>query len=131
MRGCASARGLICSRTRWHRLLSLSSIAAIDLIKPEPQRLEKLRENTKYFRAGMTQHGFDLVPGEHPIVPVMLYDAPKAKEFADGCWTKAFTSSPSPTRSCRKEKARIRAQMSAAHEKHHLDKALAAFKKVG
>jgi glycine C-acetyltransferase len=108
-----------------------ASIAAIDLIKTEPQRLEKLRANAKYFRAGMAKLGFDLVPGEHPIIPVMLYDAPKAKQLADellneGLYVIAFSFPVVP-----QGKARIRTQMSAAHETAHLDKAIAAFEKVG
>ncbi len=108
-----------------------ASIAAIDLIKTEPQRLEKLRANAQYFRTGMTKLGFDLVPGEHPIVPVMLYDAPLAKKVADellneGLYVIAFSFPVVP-----QGKARIRTQMSAAHETAHLDKAIAAFEKVG
>lgn len=108
-----------------------ASIAAIDLIKSEPTRLQKLRDNAVYFRAGMTKLGFDLVPGEHPIIPVMLYDAPKAKLFADemlkqGVYVIAFSYPVVP-----QSKARIRTQMSAGHDFSHLDKALAAFEKVG
>jgi len=108
-----------------------ASIAAIELIKSEPQRLEKLRANAQHFRAGMTKLGFDLVPGEHPIVPVMLYDAPLAKKFADemlneGVYVIAFSYPVVP-----QGKARIRTQISAAHETAHLDKAIAAFEKVG
>jgi glycine C-acetyltransferase len=108
-----------------------ASIAAIDLIKAEPQRLEKLRANAQYFRVGMAKLGFDLVPGEHPIVPVMLYDAPLAKKMADellneGLYVIAFSFPVVP-----QGKARIRTQMSAAHETAHLDKAIAAFEKVG
>jgi len=108
-----------------------ASIAAIDLIRSEPQRLAKLRDNAAYFRAGMAKLGFDLVPGEHPIIPVMLYDAPLAKKLADamlaeGVYVIAFSYPVVP-----QGKARIRTQMSAAHEKTHLDKAIAAFGKVG
>ncbi|MGB9153164.1 MAG: glycine C-acetyltransferase [Alphaproteobacteria bacterium] len=108
-----------------------SSIAAIDLIRAEPQRLETLRNNAKYFRAGMTKLGFDLVAGEHPIIPVMLYDAPLAKAFAEamleeGIYVIAFSYPVVP-----QGKARIRTQMSAGHETQHLDRALAAFEKVG
>ena len=79
----------------------------------------------------MTELGFDLVPGAHPIIPVMLYDAPLAKKFADmmleqGVYVIAFSFPVVP-----KGKARIRTQMSAAHDKAHLDKALAAFGTVG
>jgi glycine C-acetyltransferase len=108
-----------------------ASVAALELIHREPHRLEKLRDNARYFRSGMTKLGFDLVPGEHPIIPVMLYDAPKAKEFADlmlneGIYVIAFSYPVVP-----QGKARIRTQMSAAHERPHLDRALAAFEKVG
>lgn len=108
-----------------------ASIAAIDLIKSEPQRLQKLRDNAAYFRKGMTVLGFDLVQGEHPIIPVMLYDAPKAKQFADdmlkeGIYVIAFSFPVVP-----QGKARIRTQMSAGHDTAHLDKAIAAFGKVG
>jgi glycine C-acetyltransferase len=108
-----------------------AAIAALDLIRTEPQRLAKLRDNAVYFRTGMAKLGFDLVPGEHPIIPVMLYDAPLAKQFADlmlaeGVYVIAFSYPVVP-----QDKARIRTQMSAAHEKNHLDRALAAFAKVG
>jgi glycine C-acetyltransferase len=108
-----------------------ASIAAIDLIKTEPERLEKLRRNTKYFRAGMERLGFELVPGEHPIIPVMLHDAPLAKKMADllldeGLYVIAFAFPVVP-----QGKARIRTQISAAHETAHLDQALADFAKVG
>ena len=108
-----------------------ASIAAIDLIKQEPQRLEKLRANTQHFLKGMAKLGFDLVPGEHPIIPVMFYDAPLAKNMADmlleeGLYVIAFSFPVVP-----QGKARIRTQISAAHEVAHLDKAIAAFEKVG
>jgi len=77
----------------------------------------------------MTRNGFDLVPGEHPIIPVMLYDAKLAKQFADemlkeGIYVIAFSYPVVP-----QGKARIRVQISAAHERHHLDHAIAAFKR--
>lgn len=108
-----------------------ASTAAIDLIKQEPQRLAKLQSNALYFRKGMAALGFDLVPGEHPIIPVMLYDAPLAKKMADmlleeGLYVTAFSFPVVP-----QGKARIRTQMSAAHDTAHLDKAIAAFEKVG
>lgn len=111
--------------------IAASSIAAIDLIKKEPQRLQKLRDNAKYFRDKMTKLGFNLVPGEHPIIPVMLYDAVLAKKMADellaeGLYVIAFSFPVVP-----KDKARIRTQMSAAHDTAHLDKAVAAFEMVG
>jgi glycine C-acetyltransferase len=109
----------------------LATVAAIDLIKGEPERLETLREGARYFRERMTRAGFDLVPGEHPIIPVMLYDAKVAKAFADkmldeGIYVIAFSYPVVP-----QGKARIRVQISAAHERQHLDQAIAAFGKVG
>ncbi|MEZ0224480.1 MAG: glycine C-acetyltransferase [Alphaproteobacteria bacterium] len=108
-----------------------ASIAALDLIQEDTTRLQKLRDNAMYFRKGMGALGFDLVPGEHPIVPVMLYDAPLAKKMADmlldeGLYVIAFSFPVVP-----QGKARIRTQMSAAHDKKHLDHAIAAFEKVG
>lgn len=111
--------------------IAAASIAAIDLILKMPERLEKLRDNAKYFREKMTALGFDLIPGEHPIIPVMIYDAVLAKKLADrlleeGLYVIAFSYPVVP-----QGKARIRTQMSAAHDKAHLDHAIAAFEKVG
>lgn len=108
-----------------------SSIAALDLILEDPSRIRKVHENALYFRKGMSALGFDLVPGEHAIVPVMLYDAPLAKKMADllleeGLYVIAFSFPVVP-----QGKARIRTQMSAAHDTKHLDHAIAAFEKVG
>jgi glycine C-acetyltransferase len=91
----------------------------------------KLQDNTDYFRTRMAQAGFDLKPGVHPIVPVMLFDAPLAQEFAkrlldEGIYAVGFFF---PV--VAKGQARIRTQMSAAHSRAHLDKAIAAFSKVG
>ncbi|MDZ4048487.1 MAG: aminotransferase class I/II-fold pyridoxal phosphate-dependent enzyme, partial [Pseudoxanthomonas sp.] len=90
-----------------------------------------LQDNTAYFREQMTAAGFDLKPGVHPIVPVMLYDAPLAQKFAqrlleDGIYAIGFFFPVVP-----KGQARIRTQMSAAHTREHLDRAIAAFTKVG
>jgi glycine C-acetyltransferase len=108
-----------------------SSIAAIDLILAEPSRIQKVHDNARYFRQRMMALGFDLVPGEHAIVPVMLYDAPLAKKMADllleeGLYVIAFAFPVVP-----QGKARIRTQMSAAHDTKHLDHAIAAFEKIG
>ena len=108
-----------------------ASIAAVDLIQEEHSRLKKLQDNVLYFRKGMGALGFDLVPGEHPIIPVMLYDAPLAKKMADklleeGLYVIAFSYPVVP-----QGKARIRTQMSAAHERKHLDSAISAFEKIG
>lgn len=92
---------------------------------------DKLETNTIYFREKITAAGFDIKPGTHPIVPVMLYDAVLAQKFAtrmleEGIYVIGFFF---PV--VAKGNARIRTQMSAAHEKHHLDKCLEAFIKVG
>jgi glycine C-acetyltransferase len=88
-------------------------------------------DNAKYFRAKMEEAGFDITPGNTAIVPVMLYDEPLALKMADmllqeGIYVIGFAYPVVP-----KGKARIRVQLSAAHEREHLDKAIAAFIKVG
>src|SRR6186997_2920558 len=108
-----------------------ASIAVIDMLSETTALRDKLWENTKYFREKITAAGFDIKPGEHPIVPVMLYDAKLAQEFAtklmeEGIYVIGFFY---PV--VAKGNARIRVQLSAAHEKHHLDKAIEAFTKVG
>jgi len=92
---------------------------------------DRLEENTRYFREAMTRAGFDIKPGIHPIVPVMLYEAPLAQEFAarlldEGIYVIGFFFPVVP-----RGEARIRVQVSAAHEKDHLDRAVAAFSRVG
>ena len=108
-----------------------ASIAVFDMLSETTNLRDKLESNTQYFRTKMTEAGFDIKPGEHPIVPVMLYDAVLAKNFADklldeGIYVIGFFFPVVP-----KGKARIRVQVSAGHETHHLDKAIAAFTKVG
>ncbi len=108
-----------------------ASIAVLDMLSETTELRDKLEYNTKYFREKMTEAGFDIRPGVHPIVPVMLYDAPLAQEFAarmlaEGIYVIGFYYPVVP-----KGKARIRVQLSAAHEQHHLDKAIEAFTKVG
>ena len=108
-----------------------AAIRAFDmLMKPSPM-LEKLVENTKYFREKMTGAGFDIVPGTHPIVPVMLGDAKLANDMSrdmlsEGIYVVGFSHPVVPM-----GKARIRVQLSAAHSKEHIDKAVDAFIKVG
>lgn len=108
-----------------------ASLAVLDLLEEEGEALRKqLWENTRYFREQMTAAGFDLLPGDTPIVPVMLYDAVKAKELADrllalGLYVIAFSFPVVP-----QGKARIRTQISAAHTREDLDKAIAAFKEA-
>ena len=108
-----------------------ASIAVFDLLSQTTELRDRLEDNTKYFRAQMTEAGFDIKPGEHAIVPVMLYDAPLAQKMADellkrGIYVIGFFYPVVP-----KGQARIRVQVSAAHQKHHLDKAIAAFIEVG
>lgn len=108
-----------------------ASIAVFDMLSETTELRDKLEENTKYFREAMTKAGFDIKPGEHAIVPVMLYEAPLAQKMADallekGIYVIGFFYPVVP-----KGQARIRVQVSAGHEKHHLDKAIAAFTEVG
>jgi glycine C-acetyltransferase len=92
---------------------------------------DKLEQNTKYFRSEMTKAGFDIRPGEHPIVPIMLYDAPLAQKFAEQLLEKGIYVIGFFYPVVAKGQARIRVQISAAHETHHLDKAIKAFTEVG
>jgi glycine C-acetyltransferase len=92
---------------------------------------ERLQENTRYFREQMTAAGFDLKPGTHPICPVMLYDAVLAQQFAAGLLDEGIYAIGFFFPVVAKGQARIRTQMSAAHTREHLDRAVAAFTKVG
>jgi glycine C-acetyltransferase len=108
-----------------------ASVAVLDLLSETTELRDKLEQNTMYFRDKMTAAGFDIKAGVHPIVPVMLYDAKLAQEFAakmldEGIYVIGFYYPVVP-----QGKARIRVQLSAAHEQHHLDKAIAAFIKIG
>ena len=108
-----------------------TSIAVLDLLESENDLRERLVANAARFRAGLTKAGFRLVPGEHPIVPVMLGDAKLASTMADqllaeGIYVIAFSFPVVP-----RDQARIRVQLSAAHEPEHVDRAIAAFTKVG
>jgi glycine C-acetyltransferase len=91
----------------------------------------QLAENTRYFRERMTAAGFDLKPGVHPICPVMLYDAPLAQKFAERLLEEGIYAIGFFFPVVAKGQARIRTQMSAAHTREHLDRAIAAFAKVG
>ena len=108
-----------------------ASIAVIDMLSETTTLRDKLERNTQYFRTKMTDAGFDIKPGEHPIVPVMLYDAVLAKTFADRLLEEGIYVIGFFYPVVAKGKARIRVQVSAGHEIHHLDKAIAAFTKVG
>ncbi len=108
-----------------------ASIKVMDLLSGSTGLRDKLEVNTKWFREAMTAAGFDIVPGEHPITPVMLYEAPLAQEFArrlldKGIYVIGFFYPVVP-----QGKARIRVQLSAAHEQAHLEKAVRAFTEVG
>ena len=108
-----------------------AGIKVFEMLSETTALRDRLEENTRYFRAGMTAAGFDIKEGVHPIVPVMLYDAPLAQEFAaklldEGIYVIGFFFPVVP-----KGEARIRVQVSAAHSKDHLDRAIAAFTKVG
>ena len=108
-----------------------ASIAVLDMLSASTNLRDKLEFNTKYFREKMTAAGFDIKPGDHPIVPIMLYDAVLAANFAaklleEGVYVIGFFFPVVP-----KGQARIRVQLSAGHEQEHLDKAIAAFTKAG
>jgi glycine C-acetyltransferase len=111
-------------------VIATTSLAVLDLLEGGELR-KKLRDNGARFRAGMQELGFDLLPGDHPIIPIMIGDARKASEMADrmlaeGIYVIGFSYPVVP-----KGQARIRTQMSAAHEPEHIDRAIAAFEKVG
>ena len=111
--------------------LVAASIKVFDMLSGSTKLRDKLENSTRYFRKKMTAAGFDIKQGTHPIVPVMLYDAPLAQEFAarlldEGIYVIGFFFPVVP-----KGEARIRVQISAGHEKHHLDRAIEAFIKVG
>ncbi|MBI5868125.1 MAG: glycine C-acetyltransferase [candidate division Zixibacteria bacterium] len=107
------------------------ALKVLDLISRTTERRDKLEENTRYWRKLLTEAGLDIKEGESPIVPVMLYNAKLAQDFArdlfgEGIYAIGFFHPVVP-----KGQARIRTQLSAAHDKHHLDKAAAAFTKIG
>jgi glycine C-acetyltransferase len=108
-----------------------ASMGVLDMLSETTALRDKLWENTRYFRSQMTAAGFDIKPGEHPIVPIMLYEASLAQEFAEKLLAEGIYVIGFFFPVVAKGNARIRVQLSAAHEKHHLDKAVAAFTKVG
>jgi glycine C-acetyltransferase len=112
-------------------VITSTSIKVLDLLKASDQLREKLRDNTKHFRQAMEKLGFNIVPGIHPIVPVMLGDAKLASEMAkkmlaEGIYVISFSFPVVP-----KGQARIRVQISSAHDKKQIDRAIDAFAKVG
>ncbi len=112
-------------------VIAAVSLQVLDLVEGGGDLRRRLRANAAHFREGMSRHGFSLLPGEHPIIPVMLNEAPLAQEFArrlleEGVYVIGFFFPVVP-----KGQARIRTQMSAAHTREDLDTAIAAFAKVG
>ena len=108
-----------------------TSIAVLEMLSSSTERRDKLAANTQYFRQRLSDVGFELLPGSHAIVPVMLGDAKRAVDLSEallqrGIYCVAFSYPVVP-----RDQARIRLQMSAAHERSHLDKALAAFEAAG
>ena len=113
-------------------VITATSLAVLDLLGSKGHDLRaRLRSNSQYFRTEMEKRGFELLPGEHPIIPVMIYDAELASRFADkllerGIYVIGFSYPVVP-----QGKARIRTQMSCAHTKEHIDQAVAAFEEAG
>ena len=112
-------------------MIANASIRVLDLLQESDERRQKIWENARYFRAEMEERGFDIKPGDHPIIPIMLYDAKKSGQIADelleeGIYVISFSYPVVP-----KGEARIRVQMSAAHSRDQLDRAIAAFTKIG
>lgn len=108
-----------------------ASIAVFDMLSETTELRDKLEGNIRYFKEGIKKAGFDIKDGDSAIVPVMLYDAKLSQDFADrllkeGIYVIGFFYPVVP-----KGQARIRVQLSAAHEREHLDKAITAFTKVG
>lgn len=108
-----------------------ASIEVFNMLSETTALRDKLEENTQYFRKEMTAAGFDIRPGEHPIVPIMLYEAPLAQRFADRLLEKGIYVIGFFYPVVAKGQARIRVQISAAHERQHLDEAIRAFTEVG
>jgi glycine C-acetyltransferase len=111
--------------------LVAASIKVFEMLNESTALRDRLEENTTFFRQAMTEAGFDIKPGDHPIVPVMLYDAPLAQKMADellkeGIYVIGFFYPVVP-----KGEARIRTQISAAHSREHLERAVDAFTRVG
>jgi glycine C-acetyltransferase len=112
-------------------IIVLTTIQVVDMLSETTALRDKLEQNTLYFRKEMTKRGFEIKPGTHPICPIMLYDAKLAQEFArdlyyEGLYVIGFFYPVVP-----KGQARIRVQISAAHETEHIDKAIEAFTKIG
>lgn len=112
-------------------VIAATSLKVLDMLEANHELIERVHENSRYFRKNMQALGFNLVPGEHPIIPIMLGDAKLASQMADamlqeGVYVIGFSFPVVP-----KDQARIRTQMSAGHTQQQLDKAIQAFAKVG
>lgn len=112
-------------------IIAATSIKVLEMLETNQHLIQKVHDNSAYFRHAMETLGFTLIPGDHPIIPIMLKDAKLASTMADemlkeGIYVVGFSYPVVP-----QNQARIRTQMSAAHEKHHLDKAIQAFAKIG
>lgn len=140
--GCASGRKLLIELLRQKSrpylfsntlspVIVATTLAILDMTKELERLREKLKENTLYFRKEMTAMGFQIKPGEHPIVPVMLYEEKKAISMAEALLDEGIYVIGFSYPVVSKGQARIRIQISSLHEKMHLDQALFAFKKVG
>ncbi len=112
-------------------VIAATTLKVLDIVELSQHLRKKLHENSRYFRESMQKLGFTLIPGSHPIIPIMLGDASLAEKMAkhlldEGIYVISFSYPVVP-----KDRARIRTQMSAGHEKEHLDRAINAFEKVG
>ncbi|MBN2537760.1 glycine C-acetyltransferase [candidate division WOR-3 bacterium] len=112
-------------------VIAASAITIVDLLSRTTERRDKLEWNTNYFRKAMTDAGFDIRPGVHPIVPIMLYNAKLAQDFARDMYAEGIYVIGFFYPVVGKGLARIRVQLSAGHEKEHIDKAIEAFTKIG
>ena len=112
-------------------VIAQTSLSALDLLADSPELRERLWRNAGHFRAEMTARGFELLPGEHPIVPLMLRDPKLAQDFSDGLRDKGVLVSAFSFPVVPRGQDRIRTQMSAAHDVEDLDRAIAAFTEVG
>ncbi|MDI3504649.1 MAG: glycine C-acetyltransferase [Candidatus Cloacimonadota bacterium] len=140
--GCASGRkelvALLRQRGRPYLFsntlaptITMTTLKVLDLLEAAPERRNKLASNTKWWRTALSEAGFILVDGDSPIVPIMLYDAKLAQAFAQDLYAEGVFAVGFFFPVVAKGQARIRTQLSAAHEQEHLERALAAFIKIG
>jgi len=108
-----------------------ASLAVMDMLTGSTELRDKVEANTRRFRKGMTEAGFDIKPGDHPIVPIMLYNAKLSQDIARDLYVEGIYVIGFYHPVVGKGLARIRVQLSAGHEFNHVDKAIAAFTKIG